>query len=144
MSSEEHTIAHITSIINEYLKLESEIKELKKAIKERQYKYKLAEESILTFMNEDENIDSIKLSNNDDVIVPVEKSQTKTISRKNLMEIIENTLKDNDDLLNKIKKEMNSQTVVKKVSGIKVKKVKKKLNSSLSQTSAQSDRLLES
>lgn len=124
MSETDNTVSHISSIINEYLKLDNEIKELKKAIRERQYKQKAAEQSILTFMNEEGNIDSIKISNNSQEIVPVQREQVKQASRKNLMEIVETTLKNQPELLKKINDELNSKKTVSKIEKIQLKKMK--------------------
>jgi hypothetical protein len=137
--SEDQKISYITSIINQYLQLENEIKELQKAVKERKYKHSLLEESILTFMNEDGSVDSIKLSNNDHEIIPVHKDQVKEVSRKSLMEIVETHLKDTPDILNKIKEEMDSKKTTKKVDKIKIKKTS---SSKLTKDSATSDALL--
>ena len=101
--SDQSKITHITSVINQYLQLTNEVKELRRAIKERQYKISLMEESILTFMDEDDGIESIKLSNNDQEIIPVSKNQVKEVSKKSLMEIIETHLKGNESILEKIK-----------------------------------------
>jgi len=137
--SEEQKIAYITSIINQYLQLENEIKELQKAVKERKYKHKLLEESILTFMNEDGSVDSIKLSNNDHEIFPVQKEQVSEVSRKSLLEIIETHLKDTPEVLNKIKADMDAKKTTKKVEKIKVKKAS---SSKLAKDSKTSDALL--
>lgn len=127
MSSEEQQINHITSIINQYLTLENEMKELRKAIKERQYKHKLLEESILSFMENDGEIDSIKLSGNNQEIVPVKREAVKEVSRKNLMTIIETHLKAAPQLLANIKEEIESKKVKSAVSKIKIKKTSSKL-----------------
>ena len=137
--TEEQKIAYITSIINQYLQLESEIKELQKAVKERKYKHKLLEESILTFMNEDGSVDSIKLSNNDHEIFPVQKEQVSEVSRKSLLEIIETHLKDTPEVLDKIKADMDAKKTTKKVEKIKVKKAS---SSKLAKDSKTSDALL--
>lgn len=137
--TEEQKIAYITSIINQYLQLENEIKELQKAVKERKYKHKLLEESILTFMNEDGSVDSIKLSNNDHEIFPVQKEQVSEVSRKSLLEIIETHLKDTPDVLDKIKADMDAKKTTKKVEKIKVKKAS---SSKLAKDSKASDALL--
>jgi DNA polymerase III delta prime subunit len=137
--TEEQKIAYITSIINQYLQLENEIKELQKAVKERKYKHKLLEESILTFMNEDGSVDSIKLSNNDHEIFPVQREQVSEVSRKNLLEIIETHLKDTPEVLDKIKADMDAKKTTKKVEKIKVKKAS---SSKLAKDSKTSDALL--
>lgn len=136
---EEQKIGYITSIINQYLQLENEIKELQKAVKERKYKHKLLEESILTFMNEDGSVDSIKLSNNDHEIIPVQRDQVKEVSRKNLMEIVEEHLKGTPEVLEKIKADMEAKKTTKKVEKIKIKKAS---SSKLSKDSKASDALL--
>ena len=139
MSSEQLT--HITSVINQYLQLESEIKELRKAIKERQYKSGLLEQSILTFMEEDAQVESIKLSNNDQEIVPIKRNQVKEVSKKNLMTIIEDNLKNNPELLKKIKDDMEAKKTTTQVEKIKVKKLS---SCKLTKESAVSDALLSS
>lgn len=133
MTTEEQKISHITSIINQYLTLENEMKELRKAIKERQYKHKLLEESILTFMENDGEVDSIKLSGNNQEIVPITREKIKEVSRKNLMTIVETHLKDAPQLLSNIKQEIENKTVVSEISKIKIKKT------SASKLKAQSD-----
>jgi hypothetical protein len=120
--TEDHKISYITSIINQYLQLENEIKELQKAVKERKYKHKLLEESILTFMNEDGSVDSIKLSNNDHEIIPVQREQVSEVSKKSLLEIIETHLKDTPEVLNKIRADINSKKTTKQIEKIKIKK----------------------
>lgn len=136
---DEQKITYISSIINQYLQLENEIKELKRAIKERKYKYKLLEESILSFMEKDANIDSIKLSNNDHEIIPIKKEKITEVSRKNLMEIIEANLKNNQDIYEKIKKELDNKKITKKVEKIKVRKT---VSSKLSKESDMTNELL--
>jgi hypothetical protein len=144
--SEQQKISYITSIINQYLQLRNEIKELQKAIKERKYKCKLLEESILTFMNEDDSsIDSIKLSNNDHEIIPIQKEQVKEVSRKNLMVLIEKHLKDKPEILENIKKDIDSKKITTKIEKIKVKKTSTKIKpktSKVSEDSNESDKLL--
>ena len=127
MTTEEQQINHITSTINQYLTLETEIKELRKAIKERQYKHKLLEESILSFMENDGEVDSIKLSGNNQEIIPVKRESIKEVSRKNIMTIIETHLKDAPQLLANIKEDLESKKVKNEVSRIKIKKTSSKL-----------------
>jgi hypothetical protein len=137
--SEEQKISYITSIINQYLLLENEIKELQKAVKERKYKHKLLEESILTFMNEDGSVDSIKLSNNDHEIIPVHREKVSEVSKKNLLEIIETHLKDSPEVLNKIRADMDAKKTTKQIEKIKIKKAS---TSKLVKDSKASDALL--
>lgn len=139
---EQTKISHITSVINQYLQLSNEVKELRRAIKERQYKISLCEESILTFMDDEDGIESIKLSNNDQEIIPVSKNQVKEVSKKNLMEIVETHLK-GQDVLDKIKADLESKKTTKTIEKIKVQKIKiGKSSASTSESSAVSDALL--
>lgn len=137
--NDDNKIAYITSVINQYLQLENEIKELQKAVKERKHKMQLLEESILTFMNEDASVDSIKISNNDHEIVPVSKEKVTDVSKKNFLEIVENNLKDNPEILKRIKDEVESKKTTKKIEKIKIKKVS---SSKLAKESKKSDSLL--
>ena len=122
-NTDSSAVEHISSVINSYLKLENEIKELNRAIKQRRVKMANLEEVILTFMDKEADIDSIKISG-DKEIVAVKKDHVKQVSRKGVIDIMETHLKSHEHLLNKIKTDMNnkSETVTKE--NIKFRKVK--------------------
>lgn len=119
MNSDEEQFKYITSVINDYLKLKKEIDTLNQSIKERKYKLKLAEESIRAFINNGYDVLNI---NENEQLLEIEKDKVKNPSSKQIMDIIRNKLKNNNDLLDSIEKEIASHKKVEKVNKLKIKK----------------------
>ena len=137
MNTEEDKFKYITSVINDYLKLKKEIDTLNQSVKERKYKLKLAEESIKAFMNS--GYDVLNISENEQLL-EIEKDKVKNASSKQILEIVRNKLKGNNELLKSIEDEINSHKQVEKVNKLKVKKTSGGLSKDKKQkTKAESD-----
>lgn len=132
---------YITTLINEYIKLNDEIKALKQSIKERQHKQKLAEESIIAYMENEANVDYINLDNTNQIIKPIEQTRTKGASFKKFYEIVKDKLKDNTKLLEQIDAELKKHEQQVTSQAIKIAKANKV--SKLKKQSKETDELLQ-
>lgn len=144
VNEEDKKLNYITSLINDYVKLTDEIKTLNKHVKERRVKLKLAIDSILAYIDDNEDIERITLTGTDKVIEPIQKTTVKGTNYKSLYSIVQNELKDNKVLMDKIDSLIaeKQQNVTQKTIKIRNnKKTSTKMNKILNE-SAEADSLL--
>ena len=120
-SSENDTINvdYFKQILKEYLKLDDEIKKLSIAIKQRRDKYAQLSQSLLLFLNQNK-INEIQLEGQyqGKELISEKTQRVKTVSSKNLMEIINSTVTDSV-MLDKI-----NQAIKEREEAIETEKVK--------------------
>ena len=137
-------INYFKQILKDYLKLEEEISTLQKALKQRKTKQESLNHCLLNFLNQN-SINEVQLEGNyqGQQLAPQMNNKTKGANKSDILNILENKLKDNPEMLKTIKNEIENLKETVQVEKVKISKIKtKKPKKNLKQTSDESNNLL--
>ena len=139
-------INYFKQILKEYLKLDEEILTLQKALKQRKNKQESLNQCLLTFLNTN-SINEVQLEGNykGQQLAPQVSNRVKGPNKTEILKVLEENLKENPNLYDAIKNELEGMKTTVSVETVKIKKIKSSKNKSsrqIKQKSEESNNLL--